>query len=263
MRRHFVFLAIACGIGLSLTNEASAWGRRSGCGCAVLCGMPCVPCCPCPCGPCFSMHCQLRNPSGFVDPEQPIPFDVYITNWECYWWEFNQADYRFYVFDEFGRYIPNALRLPRLSRRIWVPPCSSIIDQPVAIRLHVGPDGVQLGKRYTLVVCLFDHCCSFHFIPLLERKGTGTTSLSLPATILVSLPVDATLTIDGHATRSTSSLRRFETPALPAGQEFTYKLRASVVRDGAERAMTQHVKVIGGKETPVNMLTTRQPVAIR
>ena len=47
-----------------------------------------------------------------------------------------------------------------------------------------------------------------------------------PATIIVSLPADATLTIDDAATVSTSSLRVFTSPILPNGRDFHYTLKA-------------------------------------
>jgi uncharacterized protein (TIGR03000 family) len=67
-----------------------------------------------------------------------------------------------------------------------------------------------------------------------------------PATILVSLPADARLFVDGAATRSTGSSRRFDTPALQSG---TYTLRAEIIRNGQVIAEEQAVRVYGGQES--------------
>src|SRR5436853_31073 len=57
------------------------------------------------------------------------------------------------------------------------------------------------------------------------RPGPGTM-LAAPATIVVSLPADATLKVDGVATKATSDVRTFATPILPIGQSFHYTLTA-------------------------------------
>src|SRR5437660_8606136 len=69
--------------------------------------------------------------------------------------------------------------------------------------------------------------------------GPKKTELSAPATIVVSLPAEAKLTIDGNATRSTSARRVFTSPALEMGQEYVYSLRAEIIRDGEIVAETQ------------------------
>ena len=52
---------------------------------------------------------------------------------------------------------------------------------------------------------------------------------SAPATIQVSLPANAKLFVDGVATQSTSATRTLVTPELPAGQQFSYTLKAQTV----------------------------------
>ena len=74
-----------------------------------------------------------------------------------------------------------------------------------------------------------------------------------PAVIYVSLPADATLTIDGNATRSTSASRSFVTPVLPKGQEFNYTLKAEVVREGQTYSVIRRVTVQGGVDTRINL----------
>jgi len=77
--------------------------------------------------------------------------------------------------------------------------------------------------------------------------------MAAPATIVVTLPADAKLTIDGAATRSTTGVRTFVTPALENGMEFSYTLKAEVVRDGQTFSTEQRVTVRGGAESKINL----------
>jgi uncharacterized protein (TIGR03000 family) len=71
--------------------------------------------------------------------------------------------------------------------------------------------------------------------------------------MIVELPEDATLSIDGLQTTSTSSTRVLVTPDLEPGRTFIYTLTAQVTRDGASRTVTQQVTVRAGQETYVSM----------
>jgi uncharacterized protein (TIGR03000 family) len=73
-----------------------------------------------------------------------------------------------------------------------------------------------------------------------------------PATILVRLPADAKLTVDGSATQSTDSLRTFRSPPLQAGKDYKYTLRAEVMRDGKTVERTRDVNVRAGQTSEVN-----------
>jgi uncharacterized protein (TIGR03000 family) len=86
---------------------------------------------------------------------------------------------------------------------------------------------------------------------------------SAPATISVSLPSDARLTVDGVATRSTSANRLFVTPELATGFDYVYTLRAEVVRDGRTVAQSQLVTVRGGRTTNVPFNFSLEQVASR
>jgi len=83
--------------------------------------------------------------------------------------------------------------------------------------------------------------------------------VSAPATIVVTLPVDAELTFDGNATTSTSARRVFVTPALETGADYTYTLRAQV----GETAQTRTVTVRSGETTNVSFAFDAQGVASR
>ncbi len=79
-------------------------------------------------------------------------------------------------------------------------------------------------------------------LPKVEKKPEEVRSPA-PATILVSLPANATLTVDGNPTTSTSASRTLITPALEVGSAFVYTLRAEL--DG--QVITQTVQVRGGE----------------
>jgi uncharacterized protein (TIGR03000 family) len=71
------------------------------------------------------------------------------------------------------------------------------------------------------------------------------------------------LFVDGVATKSTSASRMLVTPNLPAGQTFSYTLRAESMVNGQTVTQEQHVTVQGGQQTPVSFdFSAPQGVAI-
>jgi uncharacterized protein (TIGR03000 family) len=89
------------------------------------------------------------------------------------------------------------------------------------------------------------------------------TLVPAPATIIVSLPADAKLTIDDAATTSTSSMRVFTSPALPVGRDFHYTLKAEFVRDGKPATKSKEVTVRAGEATRVDLNEAAAEVAGR
>src|SRR5262249_60886147 len=89
--------------------------------------------------------------------------------------------------------------------------------------------------------------------PVVPDKGKKTGAGDAPATIIVSLPAEAKLTVDGNPTTSTTERRVFVSPALERGMEYTYTLKAEVVRDGKAETRTERVSVRAGEETRVNI----------
>jgi uncharacterized protein (TIGR03000 family) len=76
------------------------------------------------------------------------------------------------------------------------------------------------------------------------KKTTSPTS----ARLIVDVPADATLYVDGNAVKTTTAARRtFNTPPLAPGQAYYYMLRAEVTRDGQTRTETQRVIVRPGE----------------
>ena len=73
------------------------------------------------------------------------------------------------------------------------------------------------------------------------------------ATVVVTLPADAKLTIDGNATKSTSGVRSFVSPPLRPGKEYSYTFKAEFVRQGKTITVTQEVPVWAGRQTDVSL----------
>jgi uncharacterized protein (TIGR03000 family) len=84
-----------------------------------------------------------------------------------------------------------------------------------------------------------------------------------PATLVVSLPADAKLTIDDNPTASTSERRVFVTPSLKMGKEYHYSLKAEVVRDGKPVVIEKVVAVKPGEQTQVTLSVPTTTVAAR
>jgi len=87
------------------------------------------------------------------------------------------------------------------------------------------------------------------------KKGGSdeeSSSLRAPARILVTLPADATLTIDDGETQSGGTSREFISPPLARNRSYSYTLKAEFVRKGKKVSATKKVAVSAGKETPVS-----------
>jgi uncharacterized protein (TIGR03000 family) len=87
--------------------------------------------------------------------------------------------------------------------------------------------------------------------PIPAPKEKKTSQLNAPATIYVSLPADAKLTVDGQSTTSTSSERVLVTPEIASGSQFVYTLRAEIVRDGQSLSLSRRVAVSAGETVEV------------
>jgi uncharacterized protein (TIGR03000 family) len=93
-----------------------------------------------------------------------------------------------------------------------------------------------------------------------EKK---TEAFFTPATIVVSLPADARLSIDDVTTASTSATRTFVSPVLETGHAYHYVLKAEVVRDGKTVSVEERVPVRAGEETRVSLKLPGEAVASR
>jgi len=91
----------------------------------------------------------------------------------------------------------------------------------------------------------------------------GQVSTTAPATLVVNLPADATLTIDGTPTTSTSSRRVFITPELDKGKKYQYTLKATAMRDGKPVQIEEPVIIRPGEESQVTLKLPATSVAAR
>jgi uncharacterized protein (TIGR03000 family) len=75
-----------------------------------------------------------------------------------------------------------------------------------------------------------------------------------PATLLVHLPEDATLTLNAvPMTQFSTDTRRFYSPPLEPGRDYFYQVQAQIVRGGQNVVLTRGVIVRAGQETEVNL----------
>jgi uncharacterized protein (TIGR03000 family) len=93
-----------------------------------------------------------------------------------------------------------------------------------------------------------------------DKKGTAPddtlSSLVAPATIIVTLPADARLLVDGAATKSKSARRVFVSPALEKGRQFRYTLQAEFVSNGRPVVVSKDVSVLAGSTVEVSLVAS-------
>jgi uncharacterized protein (TIGR03000 family) len=82
-------------------------------------------------------------------------------------------------------------------------------------------------------------------------KRSEEARSAAPATIVVSLPADATLRVDDYTTVSKSATRVFISPTLEAGKEFHYTLTGEIERDGKPVVAVKRIAIRAGEETRV------------
>jgi uncharacterized protein (TIGR03000 family) len=102
-----------------------------------------------------------------------------------------------------------------------------------------------------------------HHEPIKAAPTPKATWIEAPATIVVELPADATLAVDGVATSSTSNVRVLVSPELTVGKEYQYTLTAQVVRDGKSVQVERNVAVRAGEESHVSLSLPVASVAQR
>ena len=93
-------------------------------------------------------------------------------------------------------------------------------------------------------------------VGLMPRVLSAAPPEARPATIVVHLPADARLTIDGAPTKATSAQRSFITPPLEAGKTFSYTFEAQFVRGNQSIRVTEEVPIRAGAKVA---LTLGQP----
>ncbi len=102
---------------------------------------------------------------------------------------------------------------------------------------------------------------SFGPRPASFTATAASQNLASRATVIVRLPADAVLYADGTALKMTGTERKFITPELPAGMEFTYKFSAEYERNGEVVTVSKKVAVRPGNTSMVEFadLTATKP----
>lgn len=90
-------------------------------------------------------------------------------------------------------------------------------------------------------------------MPAPKAESKEEARINAPATIVVSLPADATLRVDDYTTTSKSATRVFVSPTLEAGKEFSYTLTGEIQRDGKPVVASKRISVRAGEETRVEL----------
>lgn len=156
---------------LILVPDATAFGRRRSArtNCYIPDARPCVPC-----HPAFTLHARWYEGNGFVpwSPDRAVrlPIELGVTNREDYTWGYTNEEYGFFLFDDRGCYIPNALQVNTDIRCITIIPGATRLDTP---GVNVNPRVLQLGKQYTLLVTLRGRAACAHFTPVVFSDGKG------------------------------------------------------------------------------------------
>ena len=144
--------------------------------------------------------------------------------------------------------------------------CTTVVSHCCTVsRCHSSCHGGLFARRHCCSnVChgctVTTTCCngngSVPAVKTMPKSGEPVPApkkvgLNVPATIVVSLPADARLIVDGAATASTTERRTLVTPALEVGSTYVYTMRAEIVREGRTVAQEQIVNVRGGQVFPV------------
>jgi len=88
--------------------------------------------------------------------------------------------------------------------------------------------------------------------PVVPAPPAKVGTMAAPATIIVTLPAEAKLSIDDAATKQTSARRVFVSPTLNPGETYSYTLKAEFVAEGKPVVQSKKVTVTAGNEATVS-----------
>jgi uncharacterized protein (TIGR03000 family) len=88
--------------------------------------------------------------------------------------------------------------------------------------------------------------------PKKDDKKKEETANPNQATIIVQVPAEAKMFVDGQEANLTSTSRRFVTPALETGRDYYYTIKAELVREGKTLADSKHVVFRAGQTVKVD-----------
>ncbi len=86
-----------------------------------------------------------------------------------------------------------------------------------------------------------------------KKEEKKPDMVSTKATVVVNLPADAVLIVDGQKTLTTSARRVFTSPELEKGRDYYYDMKAEFKRDGKPVEVSKRIIVRAGAETAVDL----------
>jgi uncharacterized protein (TIGR03000 family) len=93
-----------------------------------------------------------------------------------------------------------------------------------------------------------------------KNEDDGTASRGR---LVVEVPADARLFIDGKRMKTQSARREFQTPPLTRGQTYYYILRAEVTRNNAVQQETVRVLIRPGQQSYATFPTLAAPPEVQ
>lgn len=90
------------------------------------------------------------------------------------------------------------------------------------------------------------------FLAGTSNAATAPTGPGDRARITVKVPAGSVLTVDGVKNSRTEAIREFRTPALPAGQEFSYVMKVEKLVNGRPESQSQKVVFRAGEIVSVD-----------
>jgi uncharacterized protein (TIGR03000 family) len=88
----------------------------------------------------------------------------------------------------------------------------------------------------------------------MPAPGTSTSRGidSTTAALTVSVPAEAKILVNGRETKATGTLRRYVSRGLQPGYNYTYEIKAELVREGQTLTETKNITVGAGETADVN-----------
>jgi uncharacterized protein (TIGR03000 family) len=117
---------------------------------------------------------------------------------------------------------------------------------------------VCLGPRHSLALTPASapawHVPTAHPLasPPAVNKAHATAAKEARATVIVHVPADAELWLEGSKGKQVGETRRFHTPPLETGLRYSYEVRAHWLTEGKAVDQTREVAVCGGETTEVD-----------
>jgi uncharacterized protein (TIGR03000 family) len=130
-------------------------------------------------------------------------------------------------------YTANTFSSRRIPMQGLMPPRFVLAAFVAAIVMVFAASGQTVGQSGT------------RYIPAPPRE--------LPVVLIIRVPAQALVDIEGVRTRSTGDVRRFQSPPLPVDQSFIYNVKATWKAGDQEIVREHKATVRGGDEVTVDL----------